>query len=145
MPILGRRAGRPENDRSAPGGRSGGRRSHLRGLEGERAVSRALARRGWTVVRARHRARAGELDIVAARGERLLIVEVKARSGEGGYETAWEAVTPAKRRRLRLAAADYLAEKGIDDVDVRFAVARVRLDGAGHAVGVDLLEDAFDA
>lgn len=50
--------------------------------------------------------RQGEIDIIAVRGRRLAIVEVKARDS---LSKAAEAITPRQQKRLRQATSDFLA------------------------------------
>jgi len=59
----------------------------------------------------------------------LLFVEVKTRAGKKAGQPC-EAVTPAKRRRLRAAAAVFLAEREFD-CPCRFDVAEVTLSEQG--------------
>ena len=73
---------------------------------------------GWTILDRRARTGAGELDIVARRGEVLAFVEVKAR---GDLATAVEAVTPRQRDRILKAAALWRSRKpGLDRLQSRF-------------------------
>jgi putative endonuclease len=64
----------------------------------------------------------GELDLICRRGRVVAVCEVKARSGLG-FGTPFEAVTPAKQRRLRRLAARYLAEAHLGAAAVRFDVS----------------------
>ena len=78
---------------------------------GERAERRARLHyrlRGYRVLGANVRAGRNELDLVVRRGERLLFVEVKEKSG-AGYGSPLEMIDREKRRRLRRAAGSWLA------------------------------------
>ena len=90
------------------------------------------------------RCREGELDLVAAAGDRLVVAEVKTRSGTG-YGTA-EAVTHAKAARIRRLAQRWLAERhaagGSGFAEVRFDVVAVLL-APGAAPQVEHYEGAF--
>jgi putative endonuclease len=70
------------------------------------------------------RSRTGEIDLVARCGRLVVVCEVKSRAGTG-FGTPAEAVTPAKQRRLRRLAAEWLAATGTRGVDVRFDVASI--------------------
>lgn len=101
-----------------------------RGDRGEAAVAAALERRGYAIAARQYRCRWGEIDLIARSPEGVLcFVEVKTRSGRP-MAPGREAVTPAKRRRLRDAASWYLAQTGLD-CPCRFDVAEVwaREDG----------------
>ncbi len=66
------------------------------------------------------------MDIVARDGETVVFVEVKAR-GSARCGAAAEAVTPLKRRRLALMAADYLARRRLERSPCRFDVVAVEV------------------
>ena len=75
------------------------------GRAGEERAARYLASEGYEILDRNWRCAAGEIDIVASRGERLAVVEVKTRSGTG-HGHPFEAVDARKLRRLwRLAVA----------------------------------------
>ncbi|MDD4080263.1 MAG: YraN family protein [Eubacteriales bacterium] len=78
------------------------------GLEGENLAADYLKRRGFTLIARRYRSRAGEVDLIARQGRMLYFVEVKYRP-QGRLGTGLRAVTPDKRRRLKLTARHYLA------------------------------------
>ncbi len=90
---------------------------------------------------------AGEIDIIcrhpADDGSQVVIVEVKARSGQG-CGTALEAVGPRKARRLRAAALWWLAEGGLLPCRVRFDVVAVSLDHQGLPCSLEHLKDAIE-
>ncbi|BDB25863.1 UPF0102 protein [Cupriavidus sp. TA19] len=79
---------------------------------GMRAEDRALAhlrRQGLQPVIRNYRCKGGEIDLVMrAPDGTLVFVEVRQRSGRG-FGGAAASVTPAKQRRVLLAAAHYLA------------------------------------
>ena len=86
---------------------SGGGGARQLGQWGESLVAEDLRRRGWTVAATNFRCRMGEIDIVAENGTFLIFVEVKLRKNDR-FGSACEAVTPAKQRKLRIAAQFYL-------------------------------------
>ncbi|MEY2740950.1 MAG: hypothetical protein RL283_1052 [Actinomycetota bacterium] len=95
----------------------------------EDLVARRYERDGWRVLDRRWRVRGGELDLVVARGPLVAFVEVKARR-RASHGSPFEAVTATKQRRLRAAAAAWLARRrdahGIGPaVRLRFDVAAV--------------------
>ena len=96
-----------------------------RGDRGEDAVVAALVRRGYRILERQYGCRWGEIDLIAWAPEGVLcFVEVKSRTGTR-FSAPREAVTAAKRRRLRNAASWYLAQRGLDDCPCRFDVAEV--------------------
>jgi putative endonuclease len=111
------------------------------GRSGERAAADLLRSKGYELVGAGFRARRGELDLVCRRGDVLVVVEVKTRTG-GGFGTPLEAVGSRKRRALMSAAAEYRALAGWHG-PIRYAVVglMVRRDGGFDA---ELIQDPFD-
>ncbi len=77
------------------------------GQRGEAVAAAHLRRCGMRVVARNWRCRQGELDVVALEGDRLVVVEVKARRSLGQGHPA-EAVTPVKAARLRRLSAAFL-------------------------------------
>jgi putative endonuclease len=100
------------------------------GAYGERVAVRALTEAGLQVLDRNWRCRDGELDVVARDGDALVFCEVKTRTGIGFGHPA-EAVTPAKRRRLRLLARAWLATHDEHAPDLRFDVVGVLVPAAG--------------
>lgn len=75
------------------------------GRAGEDRAAAFLAARGYTILDRNWRCGQGEIDIVAATGRMLCIVEVKTRSGLG-FGHPFDAIDERKRERLwRLAFA----------------------------------------
>ncbi|MFQ0815475.1 hypothetical protein AVM02_06345 [Brucella anthropi] len=77
------------------------RTAFFRGHSAERMAALALLLKGFRIVARRYRTRLGEIDLIARRGNLVLIVEVKARSS---LEAAHCAVTPDAMRRIEAAA-----------------------------------------
>ena len=119
--------------------RSTQERSEL-GRVGEDAALRIYQRRGYELVARNWRCPLGELDLVLRLGERLVVCEVKTRSGAafgGGYE----AVTWSKRRTLRRLAEIFVRQPSVPSGEIRFDVASVWVgDGVPD---VEVFEDAF--
>lgn len=70
------------------------------------------------------RTRAGEIDLVARDGKTIVFVEVKARRGSA-HGFGYEAVTPAKQRRLAAAAQAWAARHGQAGQAYRFDVISI--------------------
>ena len=122
---------------------SGGGNARLLGQWGEDRVAEKLMREGWTIEARNFRCRFGELDLVAKNETVLAFVEVKLRKNDR-FGPPREAVTPAKRRKLRAAAQYYLMERPTR-LQPRFDVAEVyapRGIGTGTPV-IHYIENAF--
>ncbi|MEJ2579950.1 MAG: YraN family protein [Kineosporiaceae bacterium] len=101
------------------------------GAYGERVAESYLQGLGMTVLARGWRCQIGEIDIVAVDGPCLVVCEVKTRrSTQAG--TPFEAVTPAKRARLRRLTAAWLAETGGGYSDVRIDVVAVTIPLRGR-------------
>ena len=124
----------------APAGAPTGARNVL-GRRGEDLAVEHLTARGLTVLDRNWRRREGELDVVATDRRRLVVVEVKTRSGTG-YGLPAEAVTPAKAARIRRLTQAWLAEHRAGWVEIRFDVVAV-LVRPGAAPVVEHYEGAF--
>ncbi|GAA4741439.1 YraN family protein [Gordonia alkaliphila] len=85
---------------------------------------------GWKILDRNWRTRYGELDLIAADGGTLVIVEVKTRASHT-YTDPVAAITPTKLRRMRLLARQWLAAQP-DPAPwwevVRFDAISVQLD-----------------
>jgi putative endonuclease len=118
-----------------------GRRSF--GAEGEARAARWLEASGYALLARNARAGGVEIDLVAARGDTIVFVEVKARRGRA-HGAPEEAVDARKRRRLARGAAAWLHASGVRARRVRFDVIVCEQDPAG-AWELRHLAGAFDA
>ena len=100
------------------------------GALGEQLAVEHLEALGLRIVTRNWRCRYGELDIIAATGDRTVVfVEVKTRTGDQFGGVAY-AVTPAKVRRLRRLAGLWLAQQDTRWAAVRLDVVTVRMGPA---------------
>lgn len=106
------------------------------GARAEEQAARHLAAHGLKVLERNYRCRSGEIDLICRDGDTLVFVEVRLRSHRG-FGGAAASITPAKQRRITLAAQHYLAGKPLPAC--RFDA--VLLDGES----IDWIRNAFDA
>ncbi len=111
------------------------------GAYGERVAVSYLVDQGMSLLDRNWRGTAGEIDIIARDGDALVFCEVKTRRGDA-FGTPAEAVVPAKARRLRRLAAQWLSTSGLHPREVRFDVVSVRPQPSGPA-RVEHLRGAF--
>lgn len=80
---------------------------------------------GYTLLKRNYRIRGGEIDIVARKGDEIVFIEVKARSGvRYGYPE--ESVTPAKARVIARAIREFVRKNRISDsLYLRFDIIAV--------------------
>lgn len=91
------------------------------GSQGEQAVVNYLIKQGYTICARNYAIRAGEIDIIARKGETLAFVEVKTRTT--AYFNLSEVIVPAKQRKIMYTARHYIFMNKIEDMVYRFDVA----------------------
>lgn len=109
------------------------------GDAGEEIAARHLAAHGVRILARNFRVKGGEIDIVCRDGAATVFVEVRRRTtpASAGFGGAAGSITPAKQKRLILAARHWLARHG--DAPCRFDC--VLLDGDR----LEWIRNAFDA
>jgi putative endonuclease len=120
-------------------GRTEGRgHNRMVGQRGEDLAARWFEDRGGRVLDRNWRCSEGELDLVVRWGAALVVVEVKTRTGTTTGHP-FEAITAAKRRRLRrLAAAWSAAHPSEHGEPLRVDAVAVQL--IGDTAAIDHLE-----
>lgn len=98
------------------------------GIYGEELVSRHLAANGCRVLERNWRCPFGEIDLVVLERDEVVFVEVKTRHNDR-FGQPEDAVTHAKRVKLRRCAYAYLAARG-------WAARRFRIDIYAVTLGV---------
>ena len=83
------------------------RRNITVGDYGERITQRMLQESGYTIIDRNWRCASGEIDIVSAKANNLVFIEVKTRSNSD-FGMPEAAVGSKKRRRLRLLAGEWI-------------------------------------
>jgi putative endonuclease len=100
------------------------------GRAGEQVAVEYLERAGLRVLDRNWRCADGEIDIVAAERQVLVVCEVKTRSGTQ-FGTPLEAITRHKRARLRRLASRWLVAHGVLFDEVRIDVIGLIRNRAG--------------
>jgi putative endonuclease len=112
---------------------------NLLGKEGEEAAAAFLQAKGYALFHRNWRSGHKELDIVARKGDMLVVVEVKTRRNQL-FGRPEEAVTPQKMRRIVTSADAYVRKFGID-LPVRFDI--IEITGTEPPFRIQHIEDAF--
>ena len=94
----------------------------LLGISGENAACKLLKKSGYRITARNFVTPFGEVDVLAWKGETLVLIEVKTRTGEE-FGSASASVTPQKIQRYRQAAKWLSIKEG--DVAVSFSVVEV--------------------
>ncbi|HMQ50846.1 MAG TPA: YraN family protein [Anaerolineae bacterium] len=106
------------------------------GRRGEALAAAYFVEKGYTILQRNWRCPAGELDIVMARDDTLIFVEVRARRGNH-FGSAEESITPAKRARLIALAHTYIQQEQPPHTAWRIDVAAVRLDSRSQITHIE--------
>lgn len=80
------------------------------GLKGENSAAHYLLSRGYALIEQNWRFQKKEIDLIASKGEELIIVEVKTRQ-TNRFGEAWQFVNRSKQRYLIVAANAYAQQK----------------------------------
>jgi putative endonuclease len=113
-----------------------------KGRLAEAAAALHLEGLGWAILETNARSPAGELDLVACDHGVVVIVEVKARCGAACGQ-GLEAIDRRKERRLRAAAALWLAERGGLAPLIRFDAIVVATTRDGGVLSLQHLRDVI--
>ncbi|CAM5519186.1 putative endonuclease [Aquamicrobium terrae] len=99
------------------------RKSYRRGHRGEWLAALALTAKGYRILARRYRTKLGEIDLIARRGDLVLMVEVKARRS---LVEAMEAIGRESERRIEGAADIWLSRQpDYGRLSVRFDMVAV--------------------
>jgi putative endonuclease len=100
------------------------RSAFFRGHVAEHWAAFYLICKGYRIVTMRYRSKAGEIDIIARKGELAIFVEVKARAS---LESALDAVTANAKRRIQHASEIWLSrQKDAEKLSLRYDVVAIR-------------------
>jgi putative endonuclease len=95
------------------------RTTYKTGLHAEKLCRLALRLKFYRILAERYKTPVGEIDIIAARGNTVIAVEVKARAS---LDTAVESISPQQQARIARALQHYIM------CTPRFAKADLRFD-----------------
>lgn len=111
------------------------------GHASERLAESYLKRKGYKILERNFRTRQGEIDLIARHGESIVFIEVKARR-TGRYGVPQRAVTPAKQRKISMAALAYLKAHYSIDTRARFDVVTIQeFQNQPH---IEVIANAFE-
>ena len=132
---VARSAGQPSRQvRDQRKGR--GRKAYLSGLAAEDSVARDYTDRGNTILARRWRGSGAEIDLILRDGDVVVFVEVKKSRS---FDAALLAIGPAQRRRIVLAATEFLGDMAAGQL----TEARVDLAMVNDFGAVRIMENAF--
>jgi len=109
----------------------------LLGVWGEDEAVRYLEKEGLQLLERGFQTRWGEVDAIFKHNDTIIFVEVKTRTYSSDYP-AVEAVTPAKQRKLNLAALMYMKKHRLETMSLRYDIVTI------EAGKIDWIPNAFD-
>jgi putative endonuclease len=109
------------------------------GSRGEKMAAEYLSGKGYSILFRNYRYLKAEIDILARKGELLVVVEVKTRSSE--IVEAAAATVSRKKMNLLVMAADHFVVENALDVEVRFDIITVLKKADSYEI--DHMENAF--
>lgn len=109
------------------------------GKKGEELAVAYLQERAYVILETNWRAQNAEIDIIARKGDTLVVVEVKTRSSIE-YGLPQDFVKPAQIQRL-VKAIDHYIELNNLDLGVRFDIIAISKIVADYQI--EHIEDAF--
>lgn len=110
----------------------------LIGDKGERKVANLYRLKGYRIISRNFSCKYGELDIVAQKGDTVVIIEVKTRKN-ANYAQAKEFVDFRKQQKIKAATDIFLQQNNLSEKYIRFDVAEVYTENNT----VNIIEDAF--
>ena len=96
------------------------------GLRGELMAKEYLEKQGFGILEINWRYKRAEVDIIATKGEMLVLVEVKTRKGNY-FGFPEESVNEKKQEMLLQAAWEYMEKHGLEG-EVRFDIVSIIFD-----------------
>lgn len=113
----------------------------LVGRQGEDLAADHLRRMGYKILERNYRSRHAEIDLIARHRGTLVFVEVKSRRSLRFGDPKW-ALTPAKRRKISMAALTYLKKRNVMNCSARFDV--VTLQYRNGNLHIEVIDNAFE-
>jgi putative endonuclease len=111
------------------------------GARAEEAARAELVRRGFEIIGQNVRVGKLELDVLAARGDLLVVCEVRARTTTR-FGSPAETIGPVKIARIRRATSEWLRSQSSRHRQIRFDVASV-IERSDGTLELDYFENAF--
>jgi putative endonuclease len=106
---------------------------------GEELAVEHLVKNGYDILERNYTYQKAEVDIIAQKGDTLVVVEVKTRSTTD-FGNPQDFLKPKQIKRLVMAVDAYINENDLD-VEVRFDIIAIVIEG--KTVDLEHLEDAF--
>lgn len=100
---------------------------------GEKIAVMYLKKEGYYIVERNYRNKFGEIDIIAAKDDCTIFIEVKSRSSENYIELS-QSLYFKQLHRIRRAAIYYFAENNLHLSLIRFDLIALQIDSAAKKI-----------
>ncbi|MBW2065889.1 MAG: YraN family protein [Deltaproteobacteria bacterium] len=111
------------------------------GRLGEELAYRRVKSLGYKCIERNYRCPMGEVDLIAKDKDTLVFIEIRTRKGRS-IPLAKESVDRKKRRKLSKVALQYMKEKNCFNIQSRFDVVVVGIEGRERQI--EVIQNAFD-
>ncbi len=112
------------------------------GAEGEVLAAKFLKKNGYKILQRNYRCKSGEIDIICYDHGIVVFVEVKTRYSDT-YGPPELSVTGAKKKQIIKVALQYIAEKKIKEIGLRFDVVSIFYPPTKEPPAITLFKNAF--
>lgn len=112
------------------------------GTKGELLAVKFLKKKGYKILQRNYWRRNGEIDVVCYDHGTIAFVEVKTRYSDK-YGPPELSVTGAKKRQIIKVASQYVAEKKIEGINLRFDVVSIFYSPNKKHPTITLFKNAF--
>lgn len=103
-----------------------------------------LGDRGYLVLARNFATRRGEVDLIVSRDGVVAFVEVRFRRA-GRFGSPVETVTLAKRRKISIAAIEYVVSRGMEGLGIAFRFDILGITDDGGRIAFEHVENAFES
>lgn len=94
------------------------------GRHGENLAVEKLLEKGYEILSRNYRVKFGEIDIIARDRDILVFIEVKTRRNNK-FAYGFESVDFKKQKKIQRVSLNYLLEKRLQDVQMRYDIIEV--------------------
>jgi len=98
------------------------------GTQGEDIAAKYLQGQGYKILQRNFRSRYGEIDIICAREQCIIFIEVKTRTNTS-FGSPEESITKTKQQHIHKVALIYLETYPYPFKEIRFDVIGILMDG----------------
>lgn len=109
------------------------------GQQGEEMAANYLLKKGYEILKRNYRFKKSELDIIAKKDGKLIVVEVKTRNSD--YLAGPEITVTKKKQKSIVKAANYFIAQNELDLETQFDIISIILNDREQTI--EHLEDAF--